>query len=206
VRHWLLRIAANEAISVGRSRTRERARTTSVDEAAGVPVGVGPPQPAITAAARTARMRARRKRRSIDGMYAGSLPAVAAVLGSPAVDAFEADEVLRELGASGRLYHEFIRTHDLSVGLYRLAAGATDPQGPHTEDEVYYVIRGRAAVTVGDEERPVVAGSIVFVGADVPHRFHDIEEELVLLVAFGPAEYTHRVDHQQGKAHGAASA
>jgi RNA polymerase sigma-70 factor (ECF subfamily) len=36
VRHWLLRIAANEAISVGRSRTRERARTTSVDDAAGV--------------------------------------------------------------------------------------------------------------------------------------------------------------------------
>jgi mannose-6-phosphate isomerase-like protein (cupin superfamily) len=177
-----------------------------VAEAAGEPVVVGPPQPTIAAAARTPTMRTRRRRRSIDGMYAGSLRAVAAVLGSPAVDAYEADEVLRELTASGRLYHEFIRTHDLSVGLYRLAAGATDPQGPHTEDEVYHVIRGRATVTVGEEERPVTAGSIVFVGADVPHRFHDIEEELVLMVIFGPAEYTHRVDHQQGKAHGAAPA
>jgi RNA polymerase sigma factor (sigma-70 family) len=36
VRHWLLRIAANEAISVGRSRTRERARTTNVDDAVAV--------------------------------------------------------------------------------------------------------------------------------------------------------------------------
>jgi RNA polymerase sigma-70 factor, ECF subfamily len=36
VRHWLLRIAANEAISVGRSRTRERSRTTTVDDAAAV--------------------------------------------------------------------------------------------------------------------------------------------------------------------------
>ncbi len=36
IRHWLLRIAANEAISVGRSRTRERARTTTVDDAAGL--------------------------------------------------------------------------------------------------------------------------------------------------------------------------
>jgi RNA polymerase sigma-70 factor (ECF subfamily) len=36
VRHWLLRIAANEAISIGRARTRERARTTSVDDAAAV--------------------------------------------------------------------------------------------------------------------------------------------------------------------------
>src|SRR5262245_17423699 len=139
-------------------------------------------------------------------MYAGSLRPVPAVLGSPAVEAYELDDVLRELAGSGRLYHEFIRTHDLSVGLYRLAAGATDPQSPHTEDEVYYVVGGRAAVTVGDEERPVTAGSIVFVGADVAHKFHGIEEELVLLVFFGPAEYTHRVDHQQGQPHGAAPA
>jgi mannose-6-phosphate isomerase-like protein (cupin superfamily) len=122
------------------------------------------------------------------------------------VEAFELDDILRELSTSGRLYHEFIRAHDLSVGLYRLPAGGTDPQSPHTEDEVYHVIRGRATITVGDEQRPVMAGSVVFVGADVPHRFHDIDEELVVLVVFGPAEYTHRVDHQKGQPHGAAPA
>lgn len=121
------------------------------------------------------------------------------------MDAFELDALLRDRAASGRLYHEFIRTHDLSVGVYVLPAGGTDPQGPHTEDEVYYVVSGRATVHVGGEERPVTAGSVVFVGADVVHRFHDIEEELVLLVMFGPAEYTHRVDHQKGQPHGAAS-
>jgi len=121
------------------------------------------------------------------------------------MDAFELDALLREQSESGRLYHEFIRTHDLSVGVYVLPAGATDPQGPHTEDEVYHVVRGRATITVGDEEQAVTAGSVVFVGADVPHRFHDIEEELVVLVIFGPAEYTHRVDHQRGQPHGAAS-
>ena len=52
----------------------------------------------------------------------------------------------------------------------------------------------------------MTAGSIVFVGADVPHRFHDIEDELVVVVIFGPAEYTHRVDHQRGQPHGAAPA
>jgi len=139
-------------------------------------------------------------------MYARRLRVVAAVLGSPAVEAFEVYDLLRELTTSGRLYHEFLRTHDLSVGLYRLPAGSTDPQSPHTEDEVYHVVRGRATITVGEEERPVSAGSIVFVGADVPHRFHDIEDELVVLVIFGPAEYTHRVDHQKGQPHGAASA
>jgi mannose-6-phosphate isomerase-like protein (cupin superfamily) len=139
-------------------------------------------------------------------MYAGSVRAVPAVLGSPAVETFEVYDILRELTTSDRLYHEFIRTHDLSVGLYRLPAGGTDPQSPHTEDEVYHVVRGRATITVGEEEHPVSAGSIVFVGADVPHRFHDIEDELVVLVIFGPAEYTHRVDHQRGQPHGAASA
>lgn len=113
------------------------------------------------------------------------------------MDAFELADLLAAQGASGRLYHEFIRTHDLSVGLYVLSAGATDPQGPHTEDEVYYVISGRATIRVGEED--------VFVGADVPHRFHDIEDELTVLVFFGPAEYTHRVDHQAGHPHGAAA-
>lgn len=121
------------------------------------------------------------------------------------MDAFDIEALRREQAASGRLYHEFIRTHDLSVGLYVLPAGASDPQGPHTEDEVYHVISGRATVHVGGEERAVTAGSVVFVGADVVHRFHDIEEELVMLVFFGPAEYTHRVDHQAGRRHGAAS-
>ena len=89
---------------------------------------------------------------------------------------------------------------------FALPAGAADPQSPHTEDEVYHVIRGRATITVGHEEHPVTAGSIVFVGADVPHRFHDIEDELVVVVIFGPAEYTHRVDHERGQPHGAAPA
>lgn len=127
------------------------------------------------------------------------------MLGSRPVEAFELAELLRQRTESGRLYLEFLRTHDLSAGLYVLPAGGTDPQSPHTEDEIYYVISGRAQVSVGGEDRAIEAGSVVFVGADVEHRFHDIEEELVLLVAFGPAEYTHRVDHQAGRPHGAAA-
>jgi mannose-6-phosphate isomerase-like protein (cupin superfamily) len=47
---------------------------------------------------------------------------------------------------------------------------------------------GRAAIRVGSEDRPVGPGSVVFVPAGVEHRFHTIEEELRLVVAFGPAE------------------
>ena len=61
-------------------------------------------------------------------------------------------------------------------------------QSPHTEDELYVVMSGTSRVTVGDEVRDVRPGTIVFVAAGVPHRFHEIEERLVLFVAFGPAE------------------
>lgn len=117
------------------------------------------------------------------------------------MEAFELDAVRAALAESGRPYHEFARSHDLSVGLYVLPAGGTDQQGPHTEDEVYFVISGQARLTIGDEDRPVAAGSIVFVPADVPHHFHDVEAELAVLVVFGPAEYTHRVDHERGHPH-----
>ena len=41
---------------------------------------------------------------------------------------------------------------------------------------------------IGGEVRDVRPGSIVFVAATVDHRFHDIVEDLTLLVVFGPAE------------------
>jgi mannose-6-phosphate isomerase-like protein (cupin superfamily) len=104
------------------------------------------------------------------------------------MDAWELHELESARVASGRLYHEFISVPDLSGGLYVLDAGASDPQSPHTEDELYIVMSGRAAIRVGEEDRVVGPGSVVFVGRGVPHRFHDITERLVVLVMFGPAE------------------
>lgn len=105
------------------------------------------------------------------------------------MEAFELADLLARTAVSERSYLEFIKVDDLSVGLYVLGPGAVDHQQPHTEDEVYYVIAGAARVTVGDEARDVREGSVVFVAAGVPHRFHDIASELRLLVVFGPAEY-----------------
>lgn len=102
--------------------------------------------------------------------------------------AWKLAEIDRERVAEDQRYREFLRVQDLSAGLYVLEAGAADPQSPHTEDELYYVVAGRGSVTVGDETQAVAGGSLVFVAASVPHRFHDIEERLELLVVFGPAE------------------
>jgi mannose-6-phosphate isomerase-like protein (cupin superfamily) len=106
------------------------------------------------------------------------------------MDAWELSDLEAARAGTGRLYHEFLSVPDLSGGLYVLDAGATDPQSPHTEDELYVVMSGKASVVVGGDMRPVVAGTVVFVPAGVDHRFVDIEERLVLLVVFGPAEYS----------------
>jgi|SRR6187200_1512478 len=104
------------------------------------------------------------------------------------MDAWELDDLEATRAASGRPYLEFLSVPDLSGGIYVLDAGARDMQSPHTEDELYVVMSGRGRVTVGDEVRDVRPGTVIFVAAGVPHRFHDIEERLVLVVAFGPAE------------------
>ena len=101
------------------------------------------------------------------------------------MDAFELAEVAARQ-RSGEAYLQFLNAGSLSVGLYALPAGSEDPQQPHAEDEVYYVVAGRATLRVGDEDRPVAPGSLVFVGRDAPHRFHAIAEELTLLFFFAP--------------------
>jgi mannose-6-phosphate isomerase-like protein (cupin superfamily) len=106
--------------------------------------------------------------------------------------AFTLSDALARQRASGGPWAELLSVHDLSFGLYVLPAGGTDPQSPHSEDEVYVVLAGRAQFTAGDETVPCGPGDVLFVPALVPHRFHGIEEELRVVVVFGPAEYTRR--------------
>ena len=108
------------------------------------------------------------------------------------MQAFELAELISQRADSNKLYLEFFKVPDLSLGLYVLPTGGVDPQLPHTEDEVYYVVSGKAKIKVADEDRDVQAGSIVYVAKNVEHRFHSIEDELTLLVFFAPAEYSNR--------------
>jgi len=94
----------------------------------------------------------------------------------------------KERIAAGKAYGEFLRLPSMSAGLYVLAAGATDSQKPHHEDEMYFVLRGRARFRAGGKDQEVLAGSVLFVAGEVEHRFYDIKEELAALVFFAPAE------------------
>lgn len=109
------------------------------------------------------------------------------------MELFEIAHLAQQQAKSGNAYLEFLRVPALSVGLYCLPAGGVDPQQPHTEDEVYYIVEGRGMIRVGEEEQSVQSGTTVYVAAHVEHRFHSISEDLKILVFFAPAEYSNAV-------------
>jgi mannose-6-phosphate isomerase-like protein (cupin superfamily) len=82
---------------------------------------------------------------------------------------------------------EQLRTPDLSVGTYCIAAGGLDAQSPHTEDEIYVVTAGRATIVTPGGGAEVQPGSVIFLPAGEEHRFEEVTEDLALLVVFGPA-------------------
>jgi mannose-6-phosphate isomerase-like protein (cupin superfamily) len=104
------------------------------------------------------------------------------------MDAWSESELAAAHATAGEGYHEFLRVPALSCGLYVLEAGATDPQTPHGQDEIYHVLDGEAMISVAGEDRAVAPGDTVYVAAGAAHRFHSIVRRLRLLVVFAPAE------------------
>ena len=101
--------------------------------------------------------------------------------------AFDRDALIEKFGG-GAGYNEFLRRRGMSLGFYMLPVGAVDRQHPHMADEVYFVLRGKASLQVGDSEIPVQAGSIVSVDHGEEHHFKDVTEDLKILVIFAPPD------------------
>lgn len=93
-------------------------------------------------------------------------------------------DILAKHRKTKRAYTPFFRVPSMNCGIYSLKKGAGDAQPPHREDEVYYVLKGKAKMQSDGREEPVVPGSFVFVAAGEAHRFVEIEEDLELLVFF----------------------
>ena len=104
--------------------------------------------------------------------------------------AFQTRNLLNSIQESGQTYLPFLQIPTLRCGLYVLQAGAVDRQPVHDDDEVYYVVSGKAELRIDQEAIAVESGSVVFVKRGVSHRFQNIEEELVVLVFFSSARPT----------------
>jgi mannose-6-phosphate isomerase-like protein (cupin superfamily) len=100
---------------------------------------------------------------------------------------FNFDSAAADMRERAEIWTEPLRAPAISVGVYLLTAGSQDEQTPHDEDEIYYVVRGRAALRVESSTRTVGPGDCIFVAAGDTHRFEDITEDLELLVVFAPA-------------------
>ena len=117
------------------------------------------------------------------------------------MDAFDIADVIARQELGSHTYEEFFRADTLSLGLAIWPRGSVDDQQPHGEDEVYYCVSGRGALRVGDEERAVGPGTLVFVAAGVEHHFHDVDEDLRVLVFWSPPR--HSRTYHRGVAAGA---
>lgn len=107
---------------------------------------------------------------------------------TPDFQAFDLKDLEKQMEEADRPWLPFLKVPTLSTGIYTLKVGATDRQQPHDMDEVYYVLKGKAKFEVGEEKSNIMAGSILFVKANVPHRFYEIEQDLQVLVFFSAAE------------------
>ena len=86
-------------------------------------------------------------------------------------------------------------THPRSAAVYEhgslllklFAPRGTDPQPPHTRDELYVVAQGHGIFVNGDVRHPFSPGDVLFVPAGVAHRFEEFSDDLMLWVVFyGP--------------------
>ena len=88
-------------------------------------------------------------------------------------------------GAGGQRFAKVLEHESLLVEIY--APRGTDPQQPHTRDELYVVVTGSCRFINGGERQAFSPGDVLFVPAGVVHRFEEFTEDLVVWVVFyGP--------------------
>ena len=93
-------------------------------------------------------------------------------------------DIMKRSEAQNTNYGVFMRMPSISSGVYTLKKGQTDGQSPHIRDEIYYVIKGKARISVGTETHEVKEGALIFVEAYKEHKFFDISEDLAIVVFF----------------------
>jgi mannose-6-phosphate isomerase-like protein (cupin superfamily) len=82
-------------------------------------------------------------------------------------------------------YATVLRHGTLDVEIY--APRGSDPQKPHTRDELYVVVEGRGEFRNGPNLDRFAPGDVLFVPAHEEHRFESFTDDLVVWVVFyGP--------------------
>ncbi len=82
-------------------------------------------------------------------------------------------------------FHYPLRHGTMKVGLY--APRGVDDQSPHQQDELYIIVSGTGTFSNGGERRPFKSQDVIFVAANVEHRFENFSDDFATWVIFwGP--------------------
>jgi mannose-6-phosphate isomerase-like protein (cupin superfamily) len=96
------------------------------------------------------------------------------------------DALARLPTADGKRFVAMFEHGTLLVELY--APRGTDPQKPHTRDELYIVIAGSGTFFCDGERMHFETGDALFAPAHAEHRFEDFSDDLAVWVMFYGAE------------------
>lgn len=96
------------------------------------------------------------------------------------------DDAFKRLpGPQGECSVALFEHGSLVVKLY--APRGSDPQTPHSRDEIYVVAQGTGEFVSGGERRAFGPHDVLFVAAEVEHRFENFTEDFAVWVFFyGP--------------------
>lgn len=86
----------------------------------------------------------------------------------------------------GKQFHYPLTHGTMRVGVY--APRGKDTQTPHTQDELYIVISGTGDFVKGNERTAFQPNDILFVEANVPHRFENFSDDFSTWVVFWGCE------------------
>ena len=87
--------------------------------------------------------------------------------------------------AQGQRFATIFEHGTLSVEIY--APRGTDPQNPHTRDEVYFVASGTGEFVCGESRQDFGPTDLLFAAAGAVHRFENFTDDLAVWVLFyGP--------------------
>lgn len=99
---------------------------------------------------------------------------------------FDLESILLKLDKKGSstYFLDFLHNNSFEVGVLRLNPGQKDTQGPHLEDELYFVMEGKGYINILEENHEIRKGSCIFVPSQTKHYFHGNKERLVVLYVF----------------------
>jgi mannose-6-phosphate isomerase-like protein (cupin superfamily) len=98
---------------------------------------------------------------------------------------FDTMDVLLELDKKDSNYFsDFLHNDSFEAGILKLSPGQKDIQGPHSADEIYFVIEGNGFIKILQKDYKIKKGSCIFVPSNTKHHFHGNESNLVVLYVF----------------------